>query len=353
MLLSPIILTIISSLLIYICLLIQIAYSTLLERKVMAAIQRRLGPNVLGVCGLGQPLADGLKLLIKETIIPSKSDRFLFIVAPIITFFLSLPSWSVIPLSSLGALVNISTSAVLIFMISSLGVYGVILGGWSSNSKYAVMGSIRSVAQMISYEVILGFTIMPVFVISKSSNLYSIALMQGSLWNVCCVVPASVLFFIGTLAETNRAPFDLPEAEAELVAGFNVEYSSLIFALFFLGEYANILLMSVLYSILFLGGWNFAFIQSFFQVEFSFLFEFLSSSLKVVLILFIFVWVRASFPRFRFDQLMNLCWVDLLMFSFCFLLVYCVSTAVVYQNIYCSEFFFNIAYTRMFYCTFE
>lgn len=337
------------SLLVYVCLLIQIAYSTLLERKVMAAIQRRVGPNVLGFCGLGQPLADGLKLLIKETIIPSKSDRFLFLLAPIITFLLAMPSWSIIPLSSFGSPVNLDTSSVLIFMISSLGVYGVILGGWSSNSKYAVMGAIRSVAQMISYEVILGFTIMPVFILSKSSNLYTIVLSQEYIWNVFCLLPASIMFFVGMLAETNRAPFDLPEAEAELVAGFNVEYSSLIFALFFLGEYANILLMSILYTTLFFGGWHFFIFKFVSNTSFIFIFEILVSILKQIFVFFLFIWVRASFPRFRFDQLMKLCWVDLLMLSFSFLCLYGILISTIHQNLYFSRYSFIFKVTDSFY----
>lgn len=303
------------SLFIYVCLLIQIAYSTLLERKVMAAIQRRVGPNVLGLNGIGQPLADGFKLLIKETLIPEKTDRFLFILAPVLSFLLALPSWSLIPVSSIGSVSNPSASTIIIFMISSLGVYGVFLGGWSSNSKYAIIGSIRSISQMISYEIILGFCIIPVFIISKSSNLYVICLLQQKIWNIFCFFPISILFFIGILAETNRAPFDLPEAEAELVAGFNVEYSSLIFALFFLGEYANILLMSGLYVILYLGGWNL------FETNYTFI-EITIFSVKLVFIFFVFIWVRATFPRLRFDQLMKLCWVDFLIISFCFMTLF-------------------------------
>lgn len=313
---------VIFSFIVYVFLLIKIAFSTLLERKVMASIQRRIGPNIVGLNGMGQPLADGIKLLLKETIIPSKSDRFVFIIAPIFTFFISLPGWSVIPITSIGAPCNSDISTVILIMISSLSVYGVILGGWSSNSKYAVMGSIRSIAQMISYEVILGFTTITIFIISGSASLYIVSQIQQYFWNIFSLLPISLLYFIGTLAETNRAPFDLPEAEAELVAGFNVEYSSLIFALFFLGEYANILLMSALYVILFLGGWNFLMLEIFNLI------------VKLTIVFTLFVWIRATFPRFRFDQLMNLCWIDFLLISFSFLYLLSIYASVLINIIY-------------------
>jgi len=236
-------------------LLISVAYFTLAERKLMGSIQRRRGPNVIGYLGLLQPLADGLKLFAKESILPSNANTMLFILAPMITFILSLMGWAVIPFGEGIVLSNINVGILYLFAVSSLSVYGIILSGWSSNSKYAFLGAIRSAAQMISYEVSIGFIVVIVVITAGSFNLSEIVLAQTKVWYILPHIPAFLMFFVSALAETNRHPFDLPEAEAELVSGYNVEYSAMGFALFFLGEYANMLLMSALTSILFLGGW--------------------------------------------------------------------------------------------------
>merc|ERR1712038_1051190 len=235
-------------------LLISVAYFTLAERKIMGSIQRRRGPNVIGYLGLLQPLADGLKLFVKETILPSNSNLFLFLIAPMITFILSLIGWAVIPLSKNIVISDINIGILYLFAISALSVYGIILAGWSSNSKYPFLGALRSAAQMISYEVSIGFIIVNISVCSGSFNLSNIVVSQQSIWYIVPLFPMFILFYISMLAETNRHPFDLPEAEAELVSGYNVEYSAMTFALFFLGEYANMLLMSTFSSLLFLGG---------------------------------------------------------------------------------------------------
>lgn len=242
-------------LIIIIFLLISVAYFTLAERKIMATIQRRLGPNVVGFLGLLQPLADGLKLFIKEIILPKNCDLILFILAPLFTFLLSLLVWSMIPISDWGYFVDLNVGVLYVLAISSLNVYGILLGGWASNSKYAFLGGLRSASQMISYELTIGFCILTVGVCAGSLNFIHITVHQTYIWYFIPLFPSFVIFFIASLAETNRHPFDLPEAEAELVAGYNVEYSAITFALFFLGEYANMLLMSALITILFLGGW--------------------------------------------------------------------------------------------------
>ena len=236
-------------------LMIFIAYLTFFERKVIGAIQLRKGPNVVGPLGLFQPLADGIKLLTKETIIPSNSNKIIFLFSPILTFTLALVAWAVIPIDYNLVLSNINVGILYVFAISSLGVYGIIMAGWSSNSRYAFLGALRSAAQMISYEVSIGLIIINILLTVGSLNLTDIVLAQKDLWFFLPHFPVFIIFFISTLAETNRAPFDLPEAEAELVAGYNVEYSSLAFGLFFLGEYGNMILMSSLTTILFLGGW--------------------------------------------------------------------------------------------------
>lgn len=290
--------------------LLAVAFLTLLERKVLASIQRRKGPNVVGFFGFLQPFADALKLLIKETVLPFISNKFLFIIAPLITFVLSLMGWSVIPFFNYGVLSDINFGILYLFAISSLGVYGIILAGWSSNSRYAFLGALRSSAQMISYEVSLGLILMTILLYVGSLNLRAIVLYQIDIWFIFPFLPLAILFFISILAETNRPPFDLPEAEAELVSGYNVEYSSVGFALFFIGEYSNVILMSSFFVILFLGGWlplpffNSIIYSSIYNNFFmSFFF-----SLKILLLLFIFIWVRASFPRYRYDQLMRLGW---------------------------------------------
>lgn len=296
--------SILSFLLLMIPLLLAVAYLTLVERKVIASIQRRKGPNVVGFLGLLQPLADGLKLFIKETVLPSHANKFLFILAPVLTFFLSLLGWLVIPFFHNMVLVDLNIGIIYIFCISSLGVYGIVLAGWSSNSKYAFLGALRSSAQMISYEVSIGLIIISVILCSDSLNLTDIVNCQKDIWYIIPLFPSFVMFFISSLAETNRPPFDLPEAEAELVSGYNVEYSSMTFALFFIGEYANIILMSSLSVILFLGGWYSLFLDlGDYKIVGLFFF-----CLKLLFVLFLFIWVRAAFPRYRYDQLMRLGW---------------------------------------------
>ncbi len=285
-------------------LLIFIAYLTYFERKVIGAMQLRKGPNVVGPFGLFQPIADGIKLLTKETIFPDKSSKFLFVLSPILTFALALLAWAVIPIDYKIVLSDINVGLMYIFAISSLGVYGVIVAGWSSNSRYAFLGSLRSAAQMISYEVSIGLIIISVLLSSGSLNLTQIVLSQKELWYVIPHFPMFVIFFISTLAETNRAPFDLPEAESELVAGYNVEYSSMSFGLFFLGEYGNMILMSSMSTILFLGGWLPPFEWQYFEIIPGYIWFLL----KVAFLLFVFLWVRATLPRYRYDQLMTLGW---------------------------------------------
>ena len=285
-------------------LLLAVAFLTLAERKVMASMQRRKGPNVVGIFGLLQPLADGLKLLCKEPVLPSNANLFIFLLAPVLTFTLSLISWAVIPFGEGVVLSDLNLGVLYLFAISSLGVYGIITAGWSSNSKYAFLGCLRSAAQMVSYEVSLGLIIITVLLCVGSLNLSDIVTAQEEIWFCVPLFPLCILFFISCLAETNRAPFDLPEAEAELVAGYNVEYSSLGFALFFLGEYANMILMSGMCVLLFFGGWLPPF-------EITFLYWIPSGvwfGLKIVCFLFLYIWVRAAFPRYRYDQLMRLGW---------------------------------------------
>ena len=292
-------------------LLVAVAYLTLAERKVIAAAQYRKGPNVVGPFGLLQPLADGLKLLMKETVVPSGANRLVFIAAPMLTFVLSLIAWAVIPFSTGVVLSDINVGILYLFAISSLGVYGVVMAGWASNSKYAFLGALRSAAQMVSYEVSIGFVIVTVLLCVGSLNLTDIVLAQRHIWFCIPLLPMFVIFFVSSLAETNRSPFDLPEGESELVAGFFVEYSSMAFALFFLGEYANIILMSAMTSILFLGGW----LAPFGFAPFTWVPGPIWFALKIAFVAFCFLWVRATFPRFRYDQLMRLGWKVFLPFS--------------------------------------
>jgi NADH-quinone oxidoreductase subunit H len=288
--------------------LLSVAYLTLAERKVIGWMQLRKGPNVVGPFGLLQPIADGLKLFFKETIIPSGANRVIFILAPMVTFVLSLVAWAVIPFGAGLVLADINVGFLYLFAISSLGVYGIIMAGWASNSKYAFLGALRSAAQMVSYEVSIGFVIITVLLAVGSLNLSKIVLAQaGGLhhWYAFSpLFPMFVVFFISGLAETNRAPFDLPEAEAELVAGYNVEYSAMTFAMFFLGEYANMILMSAMTAILFLGGW----LPPLEFAPFTWLPGPVWFALKIAAVLFVFLWVRATFPRYRYDQLMRLGW---------------------------------------------
>ena len=302
-------------LLIILPLLGAVAYLTLAERKVIAAMQLRKGPNVVGFFGLLQPAADGLKLLIKETIIPSGANRVVFVLAPMLTFVLSLIAWAVIPFDSGWVLADINVGILYLFAISSLGVYGIIMAGWASNSKYAFLGALRSAAQMVSYEVAIGFVIITVLMCVGSLNLTDVVMAQqgGGFWNWYWLplFPMFIIFFISALAETNRHPFDLPEAEAELVSGYNVEYSAMTFALFFLGEYANMILMSGMTVILFMGGW----LPPIDIAPFNLVPGIIWFAAKIALCLFVFLWVRATFPRYRYDQLMRLGWKVFLPFS--------------------------------------
>jgi NADH-quinone oxidoreductase subunit H len=304
-------------LLIAVPMLLAMAYLTLAERKVIGAMQMRRGPNVVGPFGLLQPLADGAKLLLKETVFPTGADKTVFVAAPMLTFILALIGWAVIPFDSGWVLADINVGVLYLFAISSLGVYGIVMAGWASNSRYAFLGAMRSAAQMVSYEVSIGFVIITVLLFAGTLNLSEIVeaqssagiasllgLEQGGIlgWYVWPLFPMFIIFFISALAETNRHPFDLPEAEAELVAGYQVEYSSMTFALFFLGEYMNMILMSGLTALLFLGGWH-----SPIPGE-TFIPGVIWFALKISFLLFVFIWVRATLPRYRYDQLMRLGW---------------------------------------------
>ncbi len=288
-----------------------VAYLTFAERKVIAAMQMRRGPNVVGPFGLLQPLADGLKLLTKETIIPTGANRFLFILAPMVTFILALVAWAVIPFDDGWVLADINVGVLYLFAISSLGVYGIIVAGWASNSRYPFLGALRSAAQMVSYEVSIGFVIISVLLCVGSLNLSAVVEAQRGMWFCIPLFPMFVIFYISALAETNRAPFDLPEAEAELVSGYNVEYSAMTFGLFFLGEYANMILMSAVGTVLFLGGW----LPIIDVAPFNWIPGIVWFLLKTFVLLFGFLWVRATFPRYRYDQLMRLGWKVFLPFS--------------------------------------
>ena len=292
-------------------LLVIVAFLTYAERKVIASVQLRKGPNVVGPFGLLQPLADGLKLFSKETIFPTVSNKIVFILAPMIAFSLSIAAWAVIPISDGWVISNINVGILYLFAVSSLSVYGIIMAGWASNSKYAFMGALRSAAQMVSYEVSIGLVIVTVLLCVGSLNLTAIVYAQKSTWFVFPLFPMFIVFFISALAETNRAPFDLPEDESSLVGGYFTEYSSMLFAMFFLGEYAAMIMMSGMATILFLGGWLAPFDISILN----YIPGFVWFSLKTSLILFIFLWVRATFPRFRYDQLMRIGWKVFLPFS--------------------------------------
>lgn len=292
-------------------LLVAVAYLTYFERKVIGFMQLRRGPNVVGPFGLLQPLADGVKLFAKETILPAGANKLMFAMAPMLTFILAMIAWAVIPFDAGMVLADINVGVLYLFAISSLGVYGVIMAGWASNSKYAFLGALRSAAQMVSYEVSIGFVMITVLLCVGSLNLTAIVEAQRTVWFAIPLLPMFVIFFVSALAETNRAPFDLPEGESELVAGYFVEYSSMTFALFFLGEYANMILMSGITVILFLGGW----LPIFDIAPFNWIPGPIWFVLKICFVLFFFLWVRATFPRYRYDQLMRLGWKVFLPFS--------------------------------------
>lgn len=306
-----ILIIIIKTLSIIVPVLIAVAFFTVAERKIMGAIQRRRGPNVIGFMGLLQALADGLKLFVKETTLPSNSNLIVFIIAPMLAFTLSLISWAVVPFSNKLVAADINLGILYLFAISSLNVYGILLAGWSSNSKYAYLGALRSAAQMVSYEISIGFIVLTTVLCTGSFHLSSIVLAQAKSYFIIPLFPMFILFYISMLAETNRHPFDLPEAEAELVSGYNVEYSAMTFALFFLGEYSNMLLMSSFAAILFLGGWLPLFdTLPFYILPGSFWF-----SLKIAIGAVFFIVTRATLPRYRYDQLMQLGWKSFLPLS--------------------------------------
>jgi NADH-quinone oxidoreductase subunit H len=304
--------------------LLTVAYLTYAERKVLGAMQKRQGPMTVGPFGLLQPIADGLKLLSKETIIPTNANKPVFILAPILLFTLALIAWAVIPVGAGLVLANINVGILYLFAISSMGVYGIIMAGWASNSRYAFLGGLRSASQMVSYEVSMGLVIVTVLLCVGSLNLTDIVVAPRPWWMQVMLLPMLVVFLVSILAETNRAPFDLPEGESELSGGFMVEYSSMSFALFFLGEYANMVLMSGMTTVLFLGGW----LPPFNIAALAFVPGVVWFALKVCGVLFFFIWTRATFPRYRYDQLMRLGWKVFLPFSLLWVLV--VSGILVY-----------------------
>ena len=297
--------------------LVSVAMIVWLDRRVWAFVQKRRGPNVVGPFGLLQSLADALKYIFKEIIIPSSSNKIIFILAPIVTMTLALVAWAVIPFGENFVLSNINVGILYLFAVSSLGVYGIIMGGWASNSKYPFLGAIRSAAQMVSYEVSIGIIIINVLVCVGSLNLSDIVLAQEKIWFIFPLFPMFVIFFISALAETNRPPFDLPEAEAELVAGYQTEYSGMMYAMFWLGEYANILLMCAMGSILFLGGW----LSPIEIYPFNLIPEPLWLIFKILFLFIIFSLVKATVPRYRYDQLMRLGWKIFLPFSLLWLVL--------------------------------
>ncbi len=284
--------------------LLTMAYLTYAERRIIGAMQLRKGPNVIGPFGLLQPFADAVKLLFKETVVPTGSSPVVFFLAPMVTFTLALLAWAVIPVADGWLISDLNVGILYLFAISSLGVYGIVMAGWASNSRYAFLGAMRSAAQMVSYEVSIGFIMISVLMTAGSLNLSEIVMAQQGLWYFIPHFPMFIIFFVSVLAETNRHPFDLPEAESELVAGFMTEYSSMSFALFFLGEYMNMIMMSGFVTILFLGGW----LSPFDFAPFTWIPGFVWFMLKVAFCLFVFIWVRATFPRYRYDQLMRLGW---------------------------------------------
>jgi len=297
--------------------LVSVAMIVWLDRRVWAFVQKRKGPNVVGPFGLLQSIADALKYVFKEIIIPASSNKVIFILAPIVTMTLALVSWAVIPFSANFVLANINVGILYLFAVSSLGVYGIIMGGWASNSKYPFLGAIRSAAQMVSYEVSIGIIIINVLLCVGSLNLSDIVLAQEKIWFIIPLFPMFIIFFISALAETNRPPFDLPEAEAELVAGYQTEYSGMMYAMFWLGEYANILLMCAMGSILFLGGW----LSPINIYPFDLIPSPVWLILKILLLFILFALVKATVPRYRYDQLMRIGWKIFLPFSLIWLVL--------------------------------
>jgi NADH-quinone oxidoreductase subunit H len=289
--------------------ILSIAFFTVLERKILASIQRRRGPNMVGIYGILQAIADAIKLLNKETNIPSLSNNFIFLIAPLFTIILSFLSWAVIPFDFKIVISDANLGILFLFAISSMNVYGILISGWASNSKYAFLGCLRSASQLISYEISIGLIILPVLLFAQSANLSNIVLSQSDLFFIIPLFPSFLLFFISALAETNRIPFDLPEAESELVSGYNVEYSSIVFVFFFLAEYSNIILISALMTILFFGGW-----LPILNIL-NFIPGWIWFSGKMLFLMYAFVWIRGTLPRYRFDQLMFLGWKVILPLS--------------------------------------
>lgn len=328
----PVVESLIFSVLYFVCflvfILLSVALSTLLERKLLGSMQRRKGPNVVGFFGFLQPFADALKAMIKENVVPRDADSFIFLLAPVFTFFCSLQVWSVIPLDAFDYPIYSINGILYMLIILSFSTYGIIFAGWASNSKYALLGGLRSTAQMISYEVCISFIFIIISMMSQSIDFKEIVNLQTNCWFVIPLLPLWIIFIICSLAETNRAPFDLPEAEAELVAGYNVEYSGIPFALFFISEYANLIATSTIASLLFFGGWIFPFYSGA-----------VCLSVKTCLHMFLFIWIRATFPRYRYDQLMKLGWKVLLPLSLFFLFLF----SFIYLHIdrYVSLFLLN------------
>jgi NADH-quinone oxidoreductase subunit H len=312
--LLPLLLIVGKILLFVVPLLVAVAYVTYAERRIIGAMQMRIGPNVVGWFGLLQPIADAVKLLTKETVLPTGASPAVFFLAPMVTFSLAMIAWAVMPVSEGWVISDINVGILYLFAVSSLGVYGIVMAGWASNSRYAFLGAMRSAAQMVSYEVSIGFIMISVLLTAGTLNLSEIVLAQKGMWYVIPHLPMFIIFFVSVLAETNRHPFDLPEAESELVAGFMTEYSSMSFALFFLGEYANMIMMSGIVTILFLGGWLAPFGLTFIPGVVWF-------ALKISFCLFLMIWVRATFPRYRYDQLMRLGWKVFLPLSLAWLIL--------------------------------
>ena len=296
-----------------ICVILVVAFTTFFERKVIGYMQGRIGPNRVGIKGLGQPFADVIKLLIKEVVIPSRSNRFLFIIAPLLSLIPALATWAVIPLTDGFVIADINAGLLYVLALTSVGVYGVLLAGWATNSKYAFLGAMRCAAQIVAYEIAMGFALVGVLMASGSLNLGDIIMSQSggfSQWFIVPLFPLFMVYFISGVAETNRAPFDVAEGESEIVAGFHVEYSGVAFAVFFLAEYANIILIAALTSIFFLAGWSSPFEGWSFLGDGNFLREpsFFWLAVKICFFIFVFFWIRATFPRYRYDQIMRLGW---------------------------------------------